>query len=231
MSPNTSLREAYRQSNRSEAIQKAITLILGDIFVSFLLLIAFACSSQEKVTAPKGISLSDAHQVLDITEAMPNNFVRIDAALAGYSKKDLGLGNNNSEVEFYAMKEPNGIIYAYLSISEKRTRKQQSDADAFWKDDEQVKYFFQESVKASSRNEGKEVEVSNMEVTHPAIGDMAVDVGCMVTDRGIKSSSHSFIFRVGSIYVYIHSRYSSSEKLSFVPIAREIEQNIASLVR
>jgi hypothetical protein len=54
-------------------------LILANFVICSILLGVCACSSQEKTTTPKGISLSDAPQVLDITGALPPNFEHLDA--------------------------------------------------------------------------------------------------------------------------------------------------------
>ncbi len=201
---------------------KAKILIFG--FVCLLLIIG-ACSYKEKTTTLKGISLSDAPQVLDITGALPPNFERLDAAKEGYSHKDLGLSNSASEVELFASREPYQIIYTYFAIYEKIT--QQIDMDALLKDDEQAKYFVKENMKALARKEGLKVGAPNIEVAHPAIGELAVLVKGSITSLGTKYNFDSLTFKVAPLYIFIHSIYFGSDRLSLIPIAHEIEQNIA----
>jgi hypothetical protein len=200
-------------------------LIFAALVFCPILLCTCACSSQEKTTTPKGISLSDAPQVLDISGALPANFERLDAAKEGYSHKDLGLSNDASEVELFASGEPYGIIYCYFSIYEKRT--QQVDMDALLKDDEQAKYFIQENMKALAGKEGWKIGAPETEVTHPAVGDLAVLLEGSIESLGTKHNFDNLAFKVGQVYVFIYSLYFGSDRLSLIPIASEIEQNIA----
>ena len=204
---------------------KTKRLILEGLVICSILFSARACSSQEPTTTPKEISLSDAPQVLDITGVLPPNFEHLDAVKEGYSHKDLGLSKDASEVELYASGEPYGIIYTYLAIYEKRT--QQIDIDTLLKDDEQAKYFTEQNIKALARKEGLEIGAPNIEVTHPTIGDLAVFVEGSITSVGTIHCFDCLNFKVGQVYVFIYSIYFGSNRLSLIPIAHEIEQNIA----
>jgi len=215
-------------SSQSEAVQKTKRLILAGFVICSILLSACACSSQKKTTPQKGISLSDAPRVLDIIGVLPHNFEHLDAVKEGYSHKNLGLSKDASEVELFASGEPYGIIYTYFAIYEKRT--QQIDMDALLKDDEQAKYFVQKNLKAFAGKEGLEIGEPNVEVTHPAVGDLAVFVVASIPSLGTEPNLDLLTFRVGQLYyVYIYSIYFGSDRLSLIPIAHEIEQNIANL--
>lgn len=223
------LQRTSKLSIQREAVQKTKRLILAGFVICSILLGACACSSQEKTTTPKGISLSDAPQVLDITAVLPPNFEHLDAAKEGYSHKDLGLSNSASEVELFASREPYGIIYTYFAIYEKRT--QQIDMDALLKDDEQAKYFVKENMKALARKKDLKIGAPNIEVTHPAVGDLAVLVEGSITSLGTKYNFDSLTFKVDLLYVFIYSTYFGSDRLSLIPIAHEIEQNIAKQIK
>lgn len=170
-------------------------------FLIFCLLLCFC--GEKTPTTSKGISLSDAPQVLDITGALPPNFERLDAAKEGYSHKDLGLSNNASEVELFASGEPYGIIYCYFSIFEKRT--QQIDMDALLKNDEQAKYFVEENMKALASKEGLEIGVPETDVTHPAVGDLAVLIEGSIKSLGTKYNFDNLTFKVSEVYVYLNN--------------------------
>jgi len=200
-------------------------LILAGLVICSILLSTCACSSQAPTTTQKGISLSDAPQVLDITGALQSNFKHLDAAKEGYSHEDLGLSKYASEVELFASSEPYGIIYTYFAIYEKQT--QQIDMDALLKDNEQAKYFAKENMKALAKKDGLEFGVPNIEVTHPAVGDLAVEVEGSITSLGTKYNFDSLAFKVNQLYVYIYSIYFGSDRLPLLPIAHEIDQNIA----
>jgi hypothetical protein len=211
------------------AVQKTKGLIFAGFVICFILFGIHACSSQDKTAAPKGISLSDAPQLLDIAGALPPGFEHLDAVKEGYSHRDLGLSDYASKVELFASREPYGIIYTYFAIYEKRT--QQIDMDALLRDDEQAKYFVQENLKAFARKDGLEIGAVNVEVTHPAVGDLAVFMVASIPSLGTKYNCDSLTFRVGQIYyVYIYSLYFGSDRLSLIPIAHEIEQNIAKRI-
>ena len=216
-------------SIQREAVQKTKRLILAGFVISSILISACACASREKTTTSKGISLSDAPHVLDITAVLPPNFEHLDAAKEGYSHKDLGLSSYASEVELFASGEPYGIIYCYFSIYKKRT--QQIDIDALLKDDEQAKYLVKESMKALASKEGLEIGAPETGITHPAVGDLAVLVEGSIKTLGTKYNFDNLTFKVGEIYVYLYSIYFGSDQTSLIPIAHEIGQNIAEQIK
>lgn len=223
------LQRTSKLSIQREAVQKTKRLILAGFVICSILLGACACSSQEKTTTPKGISLSDAPQVLDITGALPPNFERLDDVKEGYSHRDLGLSNDASEVELFASGEPYGIIYCYFSIFKKRT--QQIDMDALLKNDEQAKYFVEENMKALASKGGLEIGMPETNVTHPAVGDLAVLIEGSIKSLGTIYNFDNLTFKVGEVYVYLYSIYFGSDRLSLIPIAQAIEQNIAEQIK
>ena len=194
------------------------------ILLIFCLLLCFC---EEKIpSTSKGISLSDAPQVLDITEALPPNFERLDAAEEGYSHRDLGLSNYASKVELFASGEPYGIVYCYFSIFERRT--QQIEMDTLLKDDEQAKYFVNENMKALAGME--DVKIVEPIVTHPTVGDLAVLMEASITSHGTKYNLDLLTFKVGEVYAYLYSIYFGSDRLPLLPIAQAIERNIAEIL-
>lgn len=200
------------------------------IFLVLLIFCLLLCFCGEKIpTTSKGISLSDAPQVLDITGALPPNFERLDATEEGYSHKDLGLSNDASEVELFASGEPYGIVYCYFSIYEKRT--QQIDMDALLKDDEQAKYFVKENLKALVSKEDLEIGAPETGVSHPAVGDLAVLIEGSIKLLGTQYNFDNLTFKVGEVYVYLYSIYFGSARLSLIPIAQAIEKNIAERIK
>lgn len=219
------LQRTSKLSNQRGSLQKTKRLISEGLVICSILVSACACSSQEPTQTPKEISLSDAPQVLDITRALPPNYEHLNAVKEGYSHKDLGLSKDASEVEMFASGEPYGIIYCYFAVYEKRT--QQIDMDALLKDDQQAKYFVQENMKELARKENLKIGAPDMEVTHPAVGDLAVLIEGSITSLGTKYNFDNLTFKVGQVYVFIYSSYFGSERLSLIPIAHEIEQNIA----
>jgi len=188
-----------------------------------------ACSSESPNVISKGISLKDASAVLDVSRVLPSNFEHLDANKEGYSHEDLGLSKQASEVELFSSGEPFQIIYSYFAIYEKRT--QQNDIDVLMKDDQQAQYFYQESIKELASKEGLDVTVSDVKVTHPEIGDLALLTEGSTTTHGTISCFDSLTFKLNNVYVFVYSIYYSSDRLSLIPIAQEIEQHITNFTQ
>jgi hypothetical protein len=101
--------------------------------------------------------------------------------------------------------------------------------DALLKNDEQAKYFATENMKALVKKGGVESGVPDIEVTHPAVGDLAVEIDGSTTALGTKYNFNLLTFKVNQVYVYIYSLYFGSDRSPLLPIAQKIEQNIYKL--
>ena len=103
--------------------------------------------------------------------------------------------------------------------------------DALLKDDEQAKYFVKENLKALASKEGLEIGAPETDVSHPAVGDLAVLIEGSIKSLGTQYNFDNLTFKVGEVYVYLYSIYFGSDRLSLIPIAQAIEQNIAERIK
>jgi hypothetical protein len=199
-------------------------LILSILVIVLVLLIACAAPSAPPPPAPK-ITLAHAPQVLDLSQLLPASFERLDAVSEGHSHKDLGLSKYASEVELFASTEPPQIIYCYFAIYENPTM--QKDVDALMKDEQQMKFMWEENIKALAINRGLEVAVPKIEIAYHDIGDLAVSTEGVIALSDSNYNFDTLHFKNGKVYVFIYSLSFGPDKVSLIPIGREIEQRIA----
>ncbi len=187
---------------------------------------ALLSPTQPEVT-PKKITLADAPIVLDLSTLLPASFEHLDAASEGMSNKDLELGPEASEVELFLSSEPYQMIYGFIGIFERRT--DQAALDVIFKDEQQIRNTLYWGLEQAAAEEGYELSEADMEIdiTYPNIADLAVLGEGQFSMYGIDMGLDLVIFRNNQVYTYLYSVYSSSEKQSLIPLAKEIEHRIS----
>ena len=209
------------------------TIKLGILILALVIMAVPAVACKESASpaqtqpapAPKKITLADASMVLDLSPLLPANFEYLDAAREGLSNKDLGLGPDFSEVELFLSEEPYQVIYCFFSIIEGRI--QQAGSDALMKDEQQIKSIIAKNLKAGAAKENIELEMVEMRVTYPNVGDVAVLGEGHISFYGASIGFDLLLFRSNKIYVDIETLYLSTERQSLLPLAREIEYRIS----
>ena len=178
---------------------------------------------------PQGakITLSDAPVLLDLSPLLPARFERLDAASEGMSNDDLGLGPEFSEVELFLSPEPYQMIYGFILIVERATER--AAADAFLRDEQQVRNLVYQGLKEGAAKEGYELSESEVEIdiTYPNIADFAALGEGRCSMYGVSFGFDMVVFRSNEVYVYLYSVDLSPERQLLPPIATEITHRIS----
>ncbi len=178
-----------------------------------------------EVSSPKKITLDDAADILNISLLLPSRFEHIDAASEGMSNEDMGLGSDFSEVKLFLSEDPFQMIYGVLGISESRI--EQAVFDGQIRDEDQIKSVIAENIMIGAAEEGVELEVPTVEITHPRIGDSAILGEGYIETYGFQFGFDTLWFRDKSVIVLIYSLYISADNVSLLKIAEEIENRLS----
>jgi len=199
-------------------------LILAAMVSSLIAILACAPAS-EPVSTPKKITLDDAPDILNLSLLLPSRFEHVDAASEGLSKEDLELGSEFSEVQVYLSEDPMQLIYCTLGIINSRTEAAIFDRQI--EDEYQINSLIVESIKAGAEEEGFEITVPSVEITHPDIGDSAMLGEGYIESFGYHFGFDTLWFRDNTVYFLIFSVSMSADKVSMAPIADEIAKRIS----
>ena len=175
-------------------------------------------------SALKKISLSDAPNILNISLLLPSRFEEIDAASEGMSNKDFGLGSDFSEVKVYMSEDPFQMIWGFMAIIESRV--EAATFDRQLEDESTMKNLIEESILEGARGEGYEATVTDLNITHPDVGDSAIFGEGYMESYGFYYGFDILCFRINKVYVYLYSTSMSTDKVSLLSIAGEIEKRI-----
>jgi len=214
--------------------------ILITALVIILLTIPTACAapSETPVTTPspattpspiptstKQITVYDGPIILDLLTILPPYFMKLDAADEELSKEDMGIYDENvCETQVFLSEEPYQLIYCLLQVDKSRIA--QSGFDAMIRDEQQMKAFVVEMLKAGAEEEGLEIEVPEIQITYPNISDSAVLVEGQMESYGLMFGFDFLWFRDKSAHIFLYSLYYSVERESLVPIADAIEDRL-----
>ena len=206
-------------------------LILTVMMSTLILLVACTPSVVDEkkaviseVAPTRKITLEDAPDILNLSLLLPSRFEHLDAASEGMSNEDMELGPDASEVQLFLSDEPFQFIYCAFLILESRI--EQAAWDMQLEDDNQMKSFIVENIKAGAEEEDIEVTIPSVEITHPEIGDSAILGEGYMESYGFHFGFDTCWFRDNTVYVIIFSLYMSADKVSLVPIAEEIEKRL-----
>ena len=203
-----------------------VAVKIGVYLLALLIMVISLVACGEPTAPPSGkkITLDDAPTVLDMAWELSASFEQLDAASEGFSNEDMGLGADISEVELFLSEEPYQIVFAYLTIIESQVER--ASSDALIRNEEQIKTMVLENLRAGAAEEGGELSEANVEVTYPAIGDLAVLGSGTVGAYGLSMGYDMLIFKSNKVYVFIMSVYLPGESVSLAPLAIGIEQRI-----
>jgi len=206
-------------------------LILTVIVSSLILLVACAPAVTDEeevvipeVAPPKKITLDDAPSILNISFLLPSRFEQIDAASEGMSNEDMELGSDCSEVQLFFSENPFQMIYCFLGIEESRI--EQAGFDRGIEDEYQIKTMIEYTIKEGAAEEGMEITVPIINITHPDIGDSAFLGEGYMESYGFQYGFDTLWFRSNTVFVFFYSTYMSSDKVPLLPIAQEIEKRL-----
>ncbi len=199
------------------------------IVAIFLIIPLLSCNSgssqEEQTSTSKKISLNDARDILDISLLLPDNFEELDAASEGLSNKDLELGSDASEVYvFFSEDEPLQLIYHFIGITESRI--EAASFDNMIEDEAATEAMLIDSLQAGAEEEGIDLEVPDISISHPEIGDKALLGIGSVESYGFIYELETLFFRINHVYYYGYSFNWSTDKVSLESIAQEIEKRI-----
>ena len=194
------------------------------LVVIITLISLIACTPTSETT--KKISLEDAPDILNLSLLLPSRFEQLDAASEGFSRANMGFSSNDpiSEVQLYMSEEPFQVIYGFMAVFESQI--EGAKFDAMIKDEYQMERLIAEAIIEGAREEGGEVTVPNIDITHPVIGDKALLGEGYAESFGFQMGFDICCFRIQSVYIALYSIYMSSDKLSLVPLSQEIEKRI-----
>ena len=201
-------------------------LILIAMVSTLIALVACAPASTQAppISTPKKITLDDAEDILNLSLLLPSRFEQIDAASEGLSNEDMGLGSDYSEVYLFLSEDPFQLIYCVLGISKSRVERAMWDEQL--EDDYLMKSMVVETLKAGAAEEGIEITVPDVEITHPDIGDSSLCGQSYMESYGSQLGVDILWFRCNTVYVLTNSVYTSADKVSLIPIGEEIEKRI-----
>ena len=201
-------------------------LILTVMVSGLVLLIACAptVTNEEEVASPKEITLDDAPDILNITLLLPVRFEHLDAASEGMSNEDLELGPRFSEVQLFFSEDPFQMVYCFVGIEQSRI--EQTAFDRIMEDEYQIRTMIENAIKEGAAEEGFEVTVPIIDITYPDIGDLALLGEGYMESYGFQFGFDTLMFRSNTVFVYFYSVYMSSDKVSLLSIAQEIESRL-----
>ena len=206
-------------------------LILTVMVSSLILLVACAPAVTDEeeveipdVAPPKKITLDDAHDILNLTLLLPARFEHLDAASEGMSNEDMELGPDASEVQLFFSENPFQMIWCFLGIEESRI--EQASFDRGVEDEYQMGVMIENALKEGAIEEGFEITVPIIDITHPDIGGSALLGEGYMESYGFQFGFDTLWFRSNTVFVFLYSTYMSSDNQLLLPIAQGIENRL-----
>jgi len=193
--------------------------------VLFIACAPASTSSPESVPSPKKITLDDATEILNLSLLLPSGFEQLDAASEGMSNEDLELGSYCSEVQLFFSEDLVQTIWCFLMIDESRI--EQVSFDKQLEDEYNFKVLLEDTIIEGAAEEGIEVTVPVIEITHPSIGDSAVLGEGYMESYGYHSGFDTLWFRSNTVFVIFYSTYTSSDNQPLLPIAQKVENRLS----
>lgn len=153
------------------------------------------------------ITLEDASQLLDVSSDLPARFQREEAASAGLTIPDLGLGLEFSEVTAFLSAEPMQAVAAVMTIVPGMLLR--VGVDVLLQSEDMFVSLVRSEIEKRLAREG--LDISDYEVdlsfSHPAIGDAAILGRGVVDADGVIVAYEAVAFRDGEVLVFFASAY------------------------
>ena len=187
-----------------------------------------ACGSTANVTYPEPvtITLEDAGEVLNVLEALPPVFSRIDPDLSRYTREYLELPPDASVVESFQADGPFQLILCFLRVVDDEMRRQRLGVMLFDEADTRnimSVYLQMMASEISDSKIGDEVSISYPDV---AAGASLVDGEIGIGEFKLQVRLLRFRSRDTGVFVYVMSFHEDEGHESVVNVAVEIERRI-----
>ncbi len=197
------------------------------IILTFTLFTGIACSSSTSSsdsTGLKKISLSDAPQILDINNLLPDRFAQVDSASEGMSNKDMGLGSDCSEVQLFVSNDPFQMVYGFMAIINSSIEGAVFDRQL--EDDNSMKDMIKEAILTGAEEEGVQAAIPDIAVSHPDIGDSSIYGKGSLEIMGFYFGFDILFFRNNKVYIFLYSLSMSSDEVDLLAISKEVGKRV-----
>jgi hypothetical protein len=209
-------------------MRPAFPLAVAAIVVSVTLTGAVACGGPG-ATAPVGMTLADAPETLDLEVFLPPRFETRDPEAHRLSRKEVGLGEDASEVAVFLSRQPYQLLYWFLRVVEDEEEQRESsltlgDADAF-------RETMAEYLAAAAEGQGVVGSAPEVRVSFPDIaGGATLGEGIVeLDDSALLFDMLWFRSNDRRVFVYTYSWHLAEGNMPLLPIAEEIESRISGL--
>ncbi|MEE8352894.1 MAG: hypothetical protein V3S10_00410 [Dehalococcoidales bacterium] len=184
-----------------------------------------ACGAAAEETGPAGITLADASEVLNVIDALPPRFSRVDPDLQGYSREDLGVPPDASVVETFQAESPFQRVFCFLRIMDDEGARRQVGLTLF--DEANIRsvmsYYLAAVADDIDAGIGTQIDISYPRIAAGA----ALAEGEVTTDEfTLRVEMLRFRSQDSRVFVYVNSFYVGDDPEPAVNIAREVERRI-----
>ncbi len=185
-----------------------------------------ACGMFGAEAKPPRLTLEDAPVILDVSDTLLLSFSRLEPELAGYTKEDLGLFGDASEIETFQSQQPFQRVFLFLRIIDNEAALRQTVLTLL--DEADARTVMSTFLREAANNiGGSEIDLE-IRVSYPDVA-----AGAILAEGEISTDNFTLQFdmlrfrsRDGRVFVYVNSIYSLPGQASVVTLGREIEQRI-----
>ena len=215
------------------AMRPVLLLPAVAIVVSMVLTGAVACGGPGAQAPPEraGITLADAAEALDLEAFLPPRFETRDPVAHRLSRKEVGLGEDASEVAVFLSRQPYQLLYWFLRVVEDEEEQREAsltlgDADAF-------RETMAGYLVAAAEGQGVVGSVPEVQVSFPDIAS-----GAMLGEGMVELDDSALLFdmlwirsRDRRVFVYTYSWHLADGQMPLPPVAEEIESRVSGLLQ
>ncbi len=204
---------------------KALKMTLGTTMPLLATAALAACGIFEEA-GPTGITLADASEVLNVIDALPPRFSRLDPELPDYSAEELGVPPDASVVETFQSAQPFQRVFSFLRIADDEGLRRQIGMTLF--DENNMRSVMSYYMAAVADDVGETKPGEQITISYPEIAaGGALTEGELTTDEfTLHFELLRFRSRDSRVFVYVNSFYIGDDPEPAVNIAREIERRI-----
>ncbi len=174
------------------------------------------------------ITMEDIAQLLDLSSDLPTRFEREDAATAGLTIPDLGLGLEFSGMTVFLSAEPMQAVAAVMMIV--RGMLLQVGVDTLLQNEDMFVSLVRSEIEMRLAAEGLDISDYDVDIdfSHPAIGDAAILGRGVVDADGVVVGYEAVTFRNGEVVVFCASSYLG-DGIGVLSLASAIDERIEEL--
>ncbi len=206
-------------------MKRTLNTVLGMTMALLATASLAACGGAEE-TGPAGMTLADASEVLNVIDALPPRFSRLDAELWGYTREDLGVPPDASVIEVFESQQPIQLVFCFLRIMDDEDARRQVGLTLF--DEADIRTVMSYYLTAVADDIGGSASDTQIDISYPRIGAGAALAEGEVTGNEFTLRFKMLRFRSqdSRVFVYVNSLHIGDEAEPPVNIAREIERRI-----